>query len=225
MFHTSQLTNIHPISFILSNIILYIQAKVRKQVLQTMFFYRASAETSIKRWGSILDDNFQLVLPITPYRSFPPAEVREISFWGKDKTIRMICVFKLFLKKDHFPTHHNFMKNIFFLCIISWNISKIYSQFSFLWSALLFKLFILCFVPQTFLTVLTSLLFCSLLFQVMAGQRRVNGVEAMIVDTTSLSVMVQSIGIPNKDGEKVSANLFEYVVLFLSPFIFHIHCK
>jgi hypothetical protein len=51
------------------------QANVRKQVLQTMFFYRASAETSLKRWGSILDDNFQLVLPITPYRSFPPAEV------------------------------------------------------------------------------------------------------------------------------------------------------
>jgi hypothetical protein len=36
-----------------------------------------------------------------------------------------------------------------------------------------------------------------------AGQRRVNGVEAMIVDTTSLSVMVQSIGVPHKDGDKV----------------------
>jgi hypothetical protein len=55
------------------------QANVRKQVLQTMFFYRASAETSLKRWGSILDDNFQLVLPITPYRSFPPAEVSTIT--------------------------------------------------------------------------------------------------------------------------------------------------
>ena len=31
-----------------------------------------------------------------------------------------------------------------------------------------------------------------------------NGVEAMIVDTTSLSVMVQSIGLPHKDGDKVS---------------------
>ena len=59
----------------------------------------------------------------------------------------------------------------------------------------------------------------------MAGQRRVNGVEAMIVDTTSLSVMVQSIGIPNKDGEKVSTTLFEYVVLFLNPFLLHIHWK
>ena len=39
--------------------------------------------------------------------------------------------------------------------------------------------------------------------QVVAGQRRVNGVEAMIVDTTSLSVMVQSIGLPHKDGDKV----------------------
>ena len=56
----------------------FIQAKVRKQVLQTMFFYRASAETSLKRWGSILDENFQLVLPITPYRSFPPAEVNQL---------------------------------------------------------------------------------------------------------------------------------------------------
>lgn len=37
----------------------------------------------------------------------------------------------------------------------------------------------------------------------MAGQRRVNGIEAMIADTTSLSVMVQSIGLPYKDGERV----------------------
>ena len=58
---------------------------MRKQVLQTMFFYRASAETSLKRWGSILDENFQLVLPITPYRSFPPAEVGVILTEGKIK--------------------------------------------------------------------------------------------------------------------------------------------
>ena len=57
-----------------------------------MFFYRASAETSLKRWGSILDENFQLVLPITPYRSFPPAEVRVILSEGKIKQYwRLIC--------------------------------------------------------------------------------------------------------------------------------------
>jgi hypothetical protein len=49
-----------------------------------------------------------------------------------------------------------------------------------------------------------------------AGQRRVNGVEAMIVDTTSLSVMVQSIGVPHKDGDKVQTCLIPHgcVALF-----------
>ena len=62
-----------------------------------MFFYRASAETSLKRWGSILDENFQLVLPITPYRSFPPAEVRVILSEGKIKQYWCLICSKLWI--------------------------------------------------------------------------------------------------------------------------------
>jgi hypothetical protein len=50
-----------------------------------MFFYRASAETSVRRWESILDDSFQLVLPITPYRSFPPSEVCDYVYMDINK--------------------------------------------------------------------------------------------------------------------------------------------
>ena len=76
-------------------------------------------------------------------------------------------------------------------------------------SITIFKFFILCFLSNNVSShscfpYLFFLFIFFFFFQVMAGQRRVNGVEAMIVDTTSLSVMVQSIGIPNKDGEKVS---------------------
>lgn len=90
---------------------------VRKQVLQTMLFYRSSAETSSQRWRTILDDYFHMVLPITPYRSFPPSEV-----YG--------------------------------------------------------------------------------------GQRHLFGVDAMIADTTSFAVMVQSIGFPRDDGEQLRVQYY-----------------
>lgn len=51
------------------------QTRVRKQVLQTMFYFRAIAETSVSKWSTILDENFVFVMPITPYRSFPPSQV------------------------------------------------------------------------------------------------------------------------------------------------------
>ena len=49
----------------------------RRQVVQSMFYFRATGETSREAWGKILADDFVFVQPITPYRSFKPAEVRE----------------------------------------------------------------------------------------------------------------------------------------------------
>jgi hypothetical protein len=51
------------------------QTIVRKQVLQTFFRYRATAEMSRAKWATILDESVCIVLPVTPYRSFPPSEV------------------------------------------------------------------------------------------------------------------------------------------------------
>lgn len=45
-------------------------------MLQTMFYFRATAEMSHAKWKTILDDNFTLIMPITPYRSFPPTQVK-----------------------------------------------------------------------------------------------------------------------------------------------------
>ena len=51
------------------------QAAARKQALRTMFYYRAIGELSREKWAAILEEDFRLVLPVTPYRSFPPDEV------------------------------------------------------------------------------------------------------------------------------------------------------
>ena len=69
------------------------------------------------RWRAVLEETFQLILPITPYRSFPPAEV-------------------------------------------------------------------------------------------IGGQRRVVGIDALINDTASLAVMVQSIGLPKNDGDAVRVQYY-----------------
>lgn len=51
------------------------QAAARKQALRSMFYYRATGELSREKWEAILEEDFQMVLPVTPYRSFPPDEV------------------------------------------------------------------------------------------------------------------------------------------------------
>jgi hypothetical protein len=40
-----------------------------------MFYYRATGELSRDKWEAILDADFKMLLPVTPYRSFPPEEV------------------------------------------------------------------------------------------------------------------------------------------------------
>lgn len=51
------------------------QVTLRKQVLQTFFNYRAKGELSYNIWKSILDESFEMTLPITPYRTFAPLQV------------------------------------------------------------------------------------------------------------------------------------------------------
>eukprot|EP01038_Epipyxis_sp_PR26KG_P006499 gene6499-8934_t len=51
------------------------QAMIRKKVLQTMFYYRATNELDPDKWSTILEENYTMVMPITPYRSFPSSEV------------------------------------------------------------------------------------------------------------------------------------------------------
>lgn len=48
-----------------------------RQVLLTFLEYRGRCEMGRKEWQSVLDDNFEMRMPITPYRSFPPQQVRQ----------------------------------------------------------------------------------------------------------------------------------------------------
>ncbi|KAG5191468.1 hypothetical protein JKP88DRAFT_204837 [Tribonema minus] len=48
---------------------------VRFSVLQMALFYRAAGNTCRADWATALEESFTCVLPITPYRSFPSAEV------------------------------------------------------------------------------------------------------------------------------------------------------
>ena len=49
---------------------------LRKIAIQKMFNCRAAAEMDREKWAEILEEDFTMVLPITPYRSFPPSQVR-----------------------------------------------------------------------------------------------------------------------------------------------------
>lgn len=46
------------------------------QVLLTFLEYRGRCELGRKEWQSVLDEQFEMQMPITPYRSFPPQQVR-----------------------------------------------------------------------------------------------------------------------------------------------------
>lgn len=49
---------------------------MRLQVLLTFLEYRGRGETSRQAWQSVLDEQFEMRMPLTPYRSFPPQQVR-----------------------------------------------------------------------------------------------------------------------------------------------------
>jgi len=47
---------------------------IRKRVLQSFFLYRSNFEKSRVKWATILDESIRFILPVTPYRAFPPSE-------------------------------------------------------------------------------------------------------------------------------------------------------
>ena len=49
---------------------------MRLQVLLTFLEYRGRGETSRQAWQSVLDEQFEMRMPLTPYRTFPPQQVR-----------------------------------------------------------------------------------------------------------------------------------------------------
>ena len=52
------------------------QTLTRKKNISTFFNYRASIETSTEAWNTVLESDFTCVMPVTPYRSYPPYQVR-----------------------------------------------------------------------------------------------------------------------------------------------------
>jgi PAS domain S-box-containing protein len=50
---------------------------VRKKVLQTFFYYQSCNEQNVGKWSHILTSDFNVVMPVTPYRSFPAHQVKD----------------------------------------------------------------------------------------------------------------------------------------------------
>ncbi|CAM9208875.1 unnamed protein product, partial [Ectocarpus fasciculatus] len=48
-----------------------------RQMVLNILYLKATEELSPRSWACVLDDGFTCVCPITPFRSFPPAEARE----------------------------------------------------------------------------------------------------------------------------------------------------
>lgn len=51
------------------------RAAVKRACIETFFRYRARAETSAEKWGEVVTGDVELWQPVTPHRSFRPAEV------------------------------------------------------------------------------------------------------------------------------------------------------
>ena len=60
--------------------------EMRKRVLQTVLYYRARGELSEEKWRVLLDPDFQLTIPVTPFSRHTPFSVDSLSvdvFEGK----------------------------------------------------------------------------------------------------------------------------------------------
>ena len=51
---------------------------LRRKVVQTFFAYHASCERNITKWRMILEEDFWLKQPVTPYRSFRRCEIEKV---------------------------------------------------------------------------------------------------------------------------------------------------
>ena len=51
------------------------QQQIRKQAVRQLLEYRVDKYCSREQWGALLDENFQMTLPITPYRSFHKRDI------------------------------------------------------------------------------------------------------------------------------------------------------
>lgn len=87
-------------------------------ILQTFFECRTKVEDDLNKWREIITEDFIMILPITPYRSFDPSEVtRDSSEIGNDGTFRVVrgidgvmadnCSFFVMLQSiSRFPNAH-----------------------------------------------------------------------------------------------------------------------
>ena len=58
---------------------------VRRAVVRSFLKFHSSYESDPRKWMTILEDNFWFKQPVTPYRSFPRAEIEQVStkpFWS-----------------------------------------------------------------------------------------------------------------------------------------------
>lgn len=54
---------------------------VRREVVRSFLKLLSNYETDTGKWATILEDNFWLKQPVTPYRSFPRAEIEQVRWW------------------------------------------------------------------------------------------------------------------------------------------------
>ena len=54
--------------------------ELRRKVVHTFLGYHAGYEKDARRWETILERDFWLKQPVTPYRSFRRCEIQKVSF-------------------------------------------------------------------------------------------------------------------------------------------------
>eukprot|EP00985_Skeletonema_marinoi_P031888 scaffold37850_cov226-Skeletonema_marinoi.AAC.3 len=74
---------------------------LRRKVVNTFFGYHARCERNVTKWRMILEDDFWLKQPVTPYRSFRRCEIEKVR-------VPIFC-FRGLVLMHYLFTHHSFL--------------------------------------------------------------------------------------------------------------------
>jgi hypothetical protein len=151
------------------------QTAERKKVLDKWLYYRAQVETDVEKWRGILEDDFECVMPVTPYRSFPPHQV----------LLLVLAPSALIAPGASFALPH---------CLLPWRVDTLLVTFCARVQMYSCNLAVIRFSLNTIF------LYCNCVTQVSDGRRRLSGIPDMIFDTLSLYVMVQSMILPRNSS-------------------------
>ena len=64
---------------------------VRCSVVRIFLLYHTIFETDVRKWATLLEDDFFMKQPVTPYRSFRRAEIEQVCYLIACDCVVLVC--------------------------------------------------------------------------------------------------------------------------------------